>query len=535
MSGIQLTKLALILLFALPSSAFAAVFYVDFSDNTAPWDGTTPATAYNSLDSFTEVARSAGDIAFVRRGTASTTNVSDLNFTSDGTIANPIKISADYDNIWGDFATSSQTYTVAIATSTFTGSATIAGIAAGDWVYVAGDCFENPTPTALNQCEFAYEVESIQGHILRLYVPYKGNQSGSGLALRVMPDNPQWNVASGDFQWNFDTDDYWLVKGMDIRGTDVNGQVEIDSSQGISLIDTIFTGNGITDMGVDFTDDKFLVSITKSRFFGSIWGIGSSLGDVYGNLYFESSLIDCNSVASSFAFQFASTLTNKSEVISNDSFIRNCANGISEIGGGSRTSHKNLLNAATTEITTQTTGPDSFYYLQDWDGVLGDTRQNNYGSGTNLNANLLLSTTTLRSGGGPNAIEVRPTTNTTSIWDFNKIKLFEYPIYTNTTSRQYDVYFRNATSTSDFGTDPTANELWIQCEYWAHDTGATSTRKVKKSTGLIDFNGNNDWQNLSVTCQPSQSGIMYLSGYYAKTKESTRLNYFIVDSRPVIQ
>ena len=123
------------------NEAGATAYYVDFSATNGVFNGLATTTAFSSLDAFTEVARSAGDIAFVRRGVASTTYVSDLNFTSDGTIANPIIISADYDNLWNDFASSTQTYTVAVATSTFTASAAQSEIIVGEWVYVDGDCF----------------------------------------------------------------------------------------------------------------------------------------------------------------------------------------------------------------------------------------------------------------------------------------------------------------------------------------------------------------------------------------------------------
>lgn len=92
-------------------------YYID-ADCGTPGDGTTATCngdaddSYDELDDFTEVARSAGDIAILRRGTtARYDNSSDLLFTSDGTIVSPIEIQADYTDIWGDFASSSQTYT----------------------------------------------------------------------------------------------------------------------------------------------------------------------------------------------------------------------------------------------------------------------------------------------------------------------------------------------------------------------------------------------------------------------------------------
>ena len=119
--------------------------------------------------------------------------------------------------------------------------------------------------------------------------------------------------------------------------------------------------------------------------------------------------------------------------------------------------------------------------------------------------------------------------------------MFEYPIYTDTTSKQYDVYFLGSTSTDpDFRTNPTVDELWVECEYWAHNTTsdslATSTRTIKKSTGTLNFVGQpSTWQSLSVTCQPTQTGILYLRGWYAKPEETTTDNKFFVDVKPVIQ
>ena len=114
------------------------------------------------------------------------------------------------------------------------------------------------------------------------------------------------------------------------------------------------------------------------------------------------------------------------------------------------------------------------------------------------------------------------------------LKLFEYPIYANTTSKTYSVFF-NSTSTANWTTDPTASEFWIECEYWAHPVSTgTTTRAVKRSTGVIDFNGSTAWQSLSVACQPTASGILYLRGWYAKPQESGVTNAFYVDVTPEI-
>lgn len=528
--------------FGIGHQAHAAVFYVDFECNVTATcgNGTATTTSFYSLDQFTESARSAGDIVFVRRNTASTTAATDLTFTSDGTTVAPLTISADNDNLWNDASTTPQTYTVAIATSTFVASATITNMSAGDWIYVTGDCTQTYKSTVLNQCEYFYEVASVSGTILELYLPYKGDQSGAGLSLVNMGKNPQWHTAAQDFQWDFDTDDYWIVKGLDIRGTDANGNIEIDTSYSQQFSMIILTGNGANDVGIQFFGPEFTVtSIDNLR----VSGVGGhSLGSLLftaPRLYLKirdsifqdpsDPVIDSSNNAAYSAIVEISDVYSKSSLFLSDndsleeSIVRVTVRNLKRNGG----------------VFTMGGQDGNFWELfvedDDAKGKNANFSSHFQNSAASLNNPLTQSTSTLRSGGGPTAIEVRPTTKTTSIWDFNKIKLFEYPIYTDTSSKQYDVYFRTATTTAEWTANPTAAELWIQCEYWAHDTNATSTRKVKKSTGTVDFAGSAAWQNLTVTCQPTQTGILYLSGYYAKTKESGQDNVFLVDSTPVIQ
>ena len=82
-----------------------ATFYVDDTCGS-PGDGSMAACtgagtdSFDSLHTFTETGRNAGDICIVRRDNTSIDDGGDLQFTSDGTIDNPIRIEADYDNNW---------------------------------------------------------------------------------------------------------------------------------------------------------------------------------------------------------------------------------------------------------------------------------------------------------------------------------------------------------------------------------------------------------------------------------------------------
>jgi hypothetical protein len=147
-----------------------------------------------------------------------------------------------------------------------------------------------------------------------------------------------------------------------------------------------------------------------------------------------------------------------------------------------------------------------------------------------------ISTSTVRSGGGNSSIVVRPGTRLAppSVNLSLQIKMFEYPIYTDTTNRTYTMYFMASTS-AYFTANPTASELWIECEYYGNASNAH--RKITKSTGTVDFTGSTAWQALTVTCQPVRSGILYLRGWYAKPREDANpmklFNSFFVDVEPV--
>jgi hypothetical protein len=498
-------------------------YYIDCINGTDTSIGTATSTAGLDLDQFTEVARSAGDKVIVRRGGTGCDNGSDLLFTSDGTINNPITIEADYDNAWGDFASSSQTYTVTFGSKTMTASAEITDILANDWIYVDGD----------DQRDYAYEVESIGGAgttTLTLYLPYKGGQSGAGNGLEIMPDAPIWNTATGNFEWNFDNDNYWKVQGIDIRGTDSLGNVEIDSSYSHQFIDCIFIGNGSSDYGIKCGDDRYVVRVDKSRFFNHEGNIEANISDAYGLLQVYNVLLDGNDVSlssgiSAGTFNFiileGGDIEGKNHIAGYGDIELEVYGTRSYIRGTNLQSPYEVNTLAESKIGIED------YNLTPGKNVFTSLSTEEVGS----NFPIQSETSIVRSGGGATSIKVSPTTRMDTDWNFSRVQLFEYPIYADTSSKQYDVYFHSP-ATNTWTADPTASELWIECEYWGHATN--NFRKITKSTGVLDFNGTTTWNALSVTCQPSQTGVLYLRGWYAKTKEAGS-NIFYVDVAPVIQ
>jgi len=511
----------------------ATVYYADFSTTTCNQNGLSTSTAFCSINQFANNARAAGDIIFVRRGVATTTGINDITFTTDGTLNSPITITADYDNLWNGFSTSSLTATPVFGTTTITVSAS-STVAHNSWIYFGNDCAESYNSTSLNSCEFAYEVASTSAGyantVLTLYLPYKGPSSGAGVSIRQMGANPIWALITSDFQWVMSADDYWYFKGIDVRSTDSACAITPADNRGNKMMDMILQGNGVTDCGLLATTKGIYVK--KTRIFGQVNGLPS--GGQSG-VFLEDFLIDCNNVASSNAFGSPS---NGATYILNNGKITRCTNDFVGSVSGSGTTYY-VKNVKRTTTTNTLTGSATFIaYFEDNFGLVGVNSQTSNQISVDTKATTTMATSTnLRSGGGPTNEFVMPPTGTantgisTRFFPHSFIKLFEYPIYANTTSKTYTVYF-NSTTTKNFNLHPTASEWWIECEYYNSTYTDNAERYLKKSVST--FNASSTaWQAFSVTCQPTQSGILYLRGWYGHPNDGTS-NWFYMDLSPVV-
>ena len=475
--------------------------------------------AWTDLDQFTENARSAGDKVIIRRGGGGAIDDgTDLTFTSDGTIANPIVIEADFDNLWREQVdlSATGTATLTFGSKTVTFSVDVSGVvAAGDWIYTNGE----------DNREFAYEVASVSTVTVTLYLPYKGNQAGSGKTMFNMQESPIWNTAAGDFQWDIVTDNQWKFQGIHIRGTDSVGTVEISSSTGIIIYDCIVTGNGASDIGINFSDIETHTIIRKTRIDNCDSGAisASGLGDANNNIYVKDFLINNSTTA---------VTVGRGRIIMEEGTIANATTGFASPGNPQTILIRNIVfDTVTTPIATLTNATqDISTVVEDYGGTIGDNRfYNNFGSAVNIPL-FQSETTTVRSGGSNKSIKVTPSATLNTVTENNRIMLFEIPIYATTNSKQYDIYFR-PDATANWSADPLATELWIELEAWGH--ASNNFRRITKSTGVIDMNGSTDWQALSVTVAPAQAGVAYLRCWYAKTKEAGT-NIFFVDPIPVI-
>lgn len=539
-------------LFFVPQFADAAVFYIDFNCDLNPdtecGNGLSTTTPFAGIDDFAEATRSAGDIAYVRRGQASTTNITDVNFTSDGTLNNPITISADYDNLWPDqWASSTPTATPVFGSKFVALSASSTQFQTGNkWIYFQGDCYEQPTTTpgfanrGANPCEFMYEVASTSPNGIDLYLPYKGNQSGSGINMRIASSAPQWNTTTGDFNFAVSQDTNWILKGLDLRSTDTTGAINQVQST-ITVFDTVFQTDGVTAAAFRM---GFRALLTKIRSFG---GNGTSIianGSVIKDFY-----IDCNNVASSVAFTTSGAAPGDF-FTARDGEITGCTNPIAGPGVVTNSGYDSALfvNVKHTNSFTSISGasPINFSFQDDY-GSVGLNAQFDHRIEADTVSTTTMSTTTVtRAGGGPTTMFVIPPSgagNTGISWRFfphSYIKLFEYPIYADTSSKTYTMYFRSASS-SAFTVNPltstqvgsTTPELYIECEYYADASDADRKLKRSNTANAVDFNTDTNWYGISVTCQPSQSGVLYLRGWYAKPREPST-NQFYMDTTPVV-
>jgi len=512
-------------------------YYVESGAGGSDADtGLTTALAWKTLDKFCENARSAGDKLVIRCGSGFIA-ASDLDFTSDGDLSNPIIMEADYDNAWGDHANALQTYTVAYGSTTLTASATItdfkiANSTSGYDIYISGD----------DNRLYSYKAnKNLGGTAMILDIPYKGEQTGSGNTV-VNMGLTGWNVWAGSYQLNIDTDNYWKIQGLYFVSADPNGAVEIDDSLGVELRDCWYRTVISTAIGVLLTGSDNIV-INKNRFLGMKFGVIGTALYSWGRLLIKDSFLDALSIAGScniYVVDYINTVIIDTEL--KGAIVADIINGSSSTD----LSHVRMRNTklnSNDAIEVVGTGTDASYttvYSEDHDGTVGLNRQYSSLSSAANTAVIESSTSVIRAGGGSSSIKVTPGGEIGSVWELSNLQLFEYPIYADTTSKTYTVYFYSS-NIANWTADPTAAQLWIEAEYWNTDITATQTngfdgnkRKKVKSTGLVDFNGSTAWQSLTVTVQPVKAGILYLRGFYAKTKEAGKSNIFYVDVVPVI-
>ena len=510
-------------------SAGATTYYIDGAAGADVNDGLATTTPWMTLDKFVESARVHGDVGIAKRGTSTTTPNATLAMLSDGTFNDPIILTSSYRNEWSDFASSTQTATVTYGINEITMSASTTGIVVGNWVFVQGD----------DNALFSYEVTSVTTggtNIVTLRQPYKGGQSGAGLTLNIMPPEPIiGDAANNNFAVAVASDDYWVLRGFDFKMRGGSYGLSIGATYGLYVKDCILSRNTppIFNYGVGSPAYTVFDNVTVNAASAiSITDCGNGIvGEfIARNSYF----VATGDQTAEFFFESGGCAVN---VTVSDSVIQLGSSRGYLITITSNNRHR-FINNTYLPSSIQVSPFTNFGLVKDDVGLFIENYANQaglnqkYTIGTSTWPTIHSTSTQVRAGGGASSIAVMPTNMLNTIWPLSALKLFDYPIYADTSNKQYTVYF-NATSTADWTANPTAAELWIECEYQSASTG-TTTRRIKKSTGTVDFAGSTAWQSLNVQCQPAVAGPLYLRGYYAKPKELGKLNQFFIDVAPVI-
>lgn len=494
--------------------------------------GTGSGNAWDTLSKYTANARSAGDLYVLRRGRTANYGTGSISVTSDGTIAAPIVVEADYDDEWGDFSNSSQTYTLVHGSKTHTASATITGIAAGDWIYNTTD---SDDPRLLS-----YEVASVSGTTLTLVLPFKGT-TGSGKTLKRMPPAPVFGAGGSTDLITFSSDRHWIVRGIEFYGDHSSGQVSLNSSVfNLVFHDVVLHGGGASTDGVTFQSGS-VAKFFKTHIYGySAMGIENSTGGNFG--VFVDCLIDGTGgggrglyVGSNMArFEFTDC-----------EFL---GNSTADIDAGSAASIscvircRNCLFGSTVgiKVDQSSVGEDIIVYSEDHDGVIGDHRIfSSQGSADDDTPLIQTDTGTVRSGGSATSLKLTPGDNLGVdpcslfglVGDVTQSRDGWFELYADTTSRTYTFYVKT-NATSNWTANPTADELFIEAMYWGH--ASNNFHCVKRSTATVSLTTLTTWQAIAITVAPAQAGKLFLRLVYGKAKESAKSNELFIDPDPVV-
>ena len=136
-----------------------------------------------------------------------------------------------------------------------------------------------------------------------------------------------------------------------------------------------------------------------------------------------------------------------------------------------------------------------------------------------------------REGGASDSIEATPSSYCSTarrLFNFNHLSLLSPPwgwvFYLNDTNQHTVTLYLALTG---WTTLPTADELWLEVEYYDQDTG--THKAVTKSTSVDDdtstWNGLTDYtaKKLSVTFTPAQTGLVRVRAYLAKYESGAKV------------
>ena len=512
-------------------------YYIDFDAGSDSADGLSIGNAWLTLAKYMNATRTAGDIATVRRGTSETVS-SDINPLSRGNTNDPIVAEADFDDSWADFANSAQTYTPVWGSKTMEASASITGISVGDWVYNSTDA-DDPR-------ELSYEVGAVSGTTLTLKLPFKGS-AGATKTLKVMPSAPHWNDTTRSYSINFNQDGCWTLHGIKIQSSDTSGCIRfIGYSGGVIWKDCIFLNDNSHSGGECISVGSgtgHTCQALKCRFGEVASCIGAITAGTALNMKVRDCLFEGNtSIFGSHAFELVNCgqfniLVDQCEFTGYGNADECLALGNGAIfSGNGEIRFRNCTFDTAFVMDYAVGGPagGEGVTFEDYNGTVGDHRWFNRQYTTTANSEtempIQATSSTLRAGGGDFSVSFTPTNNGFGTNEQGKLEVLEYPIWLLAEATTITFFFKSD-ATAQWTASPTADELYVEVEYWRTNT----QREKKRSTGTVDFTTDTDFdQSLAVTITPSQAGVGYVRLVYGKDKEAGKTNKFYIDIKPVI-
>ena len=500
-------------------------YYIDADSGDSANSGTAIGDAFRFFRDFSQLGASApGDVCIIRNGRTNRIDDDGVDgFLNDGQHGNPITMQRDYANAWSDDTTSAFTFTPTPGSKILVGSATVTDIGVGDWVYVSGDDAE----------KYSYEVDTVSGVNVTLYLPYKGNQSGAGNSVINIGKAPVFGeIATDPIQITSANDIGWILMGINMKGNTVTGMFLFG--------DATFV---IRDFSVECNGSAFLLQgsgstafhrrlFSKCRFHNYQRGLHVGSSRDIKTFSFKNCLFDGNSVLDSTIIK---GLTAYTELLFEETEFLGHSTMDFNFNGDAPTfvRARNCIFSATPQGNIGSDAGDDakpkLFASEDHNGVVNVSYIAEHLSESVSDTPVKQSDTgTVRSGGNTFSIKVTPGENIGPDFPDNRIEVLNMPIYSDASSKTVTVYVKT-NATTNWTANPTAKQLILEVEYII--SSSPYHRKVIASASTANFIGSTSWIALTIAFTPFLSGQFYLRLLYGKPKESGKLNEFFVDPK----
>lgn len=517
--------------------------YIDPDNGSDSYDGTTATFVsgttgpWATLEQFLEVSSpSAGDRVRIRRGSATTISVtgSDLVFVA-GTLAAPIVIESDYDDVWGDYVTLSNTatFTFGSVTVTIPGADETANIAVGDWIFNASD-----DDSAEGRRNYAYEVRSRSftggNTVITLWLPFRGT-AGSSKSVKNMLSAPIWNPG-GAYSINTNSRPYNIIRGIHFQSGDT---YMIDAQGESSLWKDCICDNNYT-AGTTY---HFRLRFCAKTVFEKIRCVQGGTGPDHLILHQDAE----SHIPILFTDSYLGALSSGSGAYGNSGaniryaeFRRCIFDTLAFLtnADGKTTIERYIdcdFNSITSIVSASTAHEGEVYIIDGRTGLYEHYMSGLYFStAANRQTPYIKKYTGDRSGGGNVMFRVKPIEKAEEAFAINRnleerLSILTLTLRLPASASTVTVYVRSDHADWSSDSNPTAAELVMELGY----RGVNDEWQFAYSTDTVDFKTDSSWQALTVTVTPNSAGLAVVRIFYAKNKQ-TGSNTFYIEGVPWI-